>query len=137
MAGNRFRLRTLYSSAAREMSCGLSATMTSDRGTVTGCRSICQNTTGDDFRKRYERGGCCQDTLVTYELTRAYCMDSVPVVLDWILEVHDYGERFRGKTDQSGNHSTPFCHSYDDWNTITCVCQPGMESSPTLSRYAN
>ncbi|XP_008229496.1 PREDICTED: wall-associated receptor kinase-like 3 [Prunus mume] len=153
------------------VSCGLSATMTSDRGTVTGCRSICQNTTGGDFRNCYERvGGCCQDTLVTYERTRDFTieipsnsstsyptddckyaflvetnwfdsllnfrevkdMDSVPVVLDWILEVHDYGERFRGKTDQSGNHSTPFCNSYDDWNTITCVCRPGMEGNPYL-----
>ncbi|XP_034217327.1 wall-associated receptor kinase-like 5 [Prunus dulcis] len=26
-------------------------------------------------------------------------MDSVPVVLDWILNVHDYGERFREKPD--------------------------------------
>ncbi|CAL9029146.1 unnamed protein product [Prunus brigantina] len=58
-------------------------------------------------------------------------MYNVPVVLDWILNVHDYGERFRGKTNQSGNHSsTPVCSSYR--NTMSCACQPGMEGNPYL-----
>ncbi|CAB4309823.1 unnamed protein product [Prunus armeniaca] len=59
-------------------------------------------------------------------------MDSVPVLLYLILNVQDYGERFRGKTDQSGNQSTPFCNSYDDRNTMICACQPGMEGNPYL-----
>ncbi|CAL8156131.1 unnamed protein product [Prunus armeniaca] len=59
-------------------------------------------------------------------------MDRVPVVLDWILNVHDYGERFRVKTDRSGNHSTPFCNGYDDRNTMICTCQSGMEGNPYL-----
>ncbi|VVA26213.1 PREDICTED: wall-associated [Prunus dulcis] len=64
-------------------------------------------------------------------------MDSVPVVLDWILNVHDYGERFREKPDLTGNQSTPFCTSNYDftWYNRTrmiCICPPGMEGNPYL-----
>ncbi|VVA40727.1 PREDICTED: wall-associated, partial [Prunus dulcis] len=64
-------------------------------------------------------------------------MDSVPVVLDWILNVHDYGERFREKPDLTGNQSIPFCTSNYDftWYNRTrmiCICPPGMEGNPYL-----
>ncbi|KAL6279839.1 hypothetical protein ACE6H2_016720 [Prunus campanulata] len=154
------------------VSCDLFATVNSDHGIVAGCGSICQkNKTHRDNGNCYDGIDCCQDTLVTYELTSGFTieipsnsstsypmddckyaflvetnwfqsvlnfrevkdMDSVPVVLDWILNAHDYGERFRGKTDQSGNHSTPFCNSYDEQrNTMICACQPGMEGNPYL-----
>ncbi|ONI06295.1 hypothetical protein PRUPE_5G051600 [Prunus persica] len=67
-------------------------------------------------------------------------MDSVPVVLDWMLNVDDYGERFsegfREKPDLTGNQSTPFCTndstSQYNRNTMTCICPPGMEGNPYL-----
>ncbi|PQM34477.1 wall-associated receptor kinase-like 3 [Prunus yedoensis var. nudiflora] len=152
------------------VSCGLSATLTSDHGTVRECGSICQNNTNSDFGNCHGID-CCEDILPKAELSSAFSikiqsnsstsdpkgdckyaflveedwlmfnssnfrdvkhMDNVPVVLDWILNAHDYGERFRGKTDQSGNQSTPFCNSYDDRNTMICACQPGMEGNPYL-----
>ncbi|PQQ07884.1 wall-associated receptor kinase-like 3 [Prunus yedoensis var. nudiflora] len=54
------------------VSCDLFATVTADHGTVASCRSICQNTRGGDFRNCYESIGCCQDTLVTHELTSGF-----------------------------------------------------------------
>ncbi|XP_021811288.1 putative wall-associated receptor kinase-like 11 [Prunus avium] len=64
-------------------------------------------------------------------------MDSVPVVLDWMLNVHDYGERFsegfREKPDLTDNQSTPFCtRNWYNRNTMICDCPPGMEGNPYL-----
>ncbi|KAI5327875.1 hypothetical protein L3X38_027271 [Prunus dulcis] len=70
-------------------------------------------------------------------------MDSVPVVLDWMLNVYDYGERFsegfREKPDLTGNQSTPFCTSnisnstsQYNRNMMTCICPPGTEGNPYL-----
>ncbi|PQQ05594.1 wall-associated receptor kinase-like 1 isoform X2 [Prunus yedoensis var. nudiflora] len=157
------------------VSCDLFALMSSDHGTVAGCRSICRNTTGGDFGTCYEGIDCCEGFLPRYELTNfsieipsdpmGHCkyaflvdysfvnnltnfqdvkdMDSVTVVLDWMLNVHDYGERFsegfREKSDPTGNQSTPFCTSNIsdstyryNWNAMICACQPGMEGNPYL-----
>ncbi|CAB4309820.1 unnamed protein product [Prunus armeniaca] len=72
-------------------------------------------------------------------------MGSVPVVLDWILNVHDYGERFsqrfREKPDLTDNQSTPLCtnistSSYDltryNRTRMICACPPGLEGNPYL-----
>ncbi|BBN67860.1 wall associated kinase-like 1, partial [Prunus dulcis] len=159
------------------VSCGLYATVTSDHGTIVGCRSICQNTTGGDFGNCYEDNGCCQNTLGTHEYSSSLTieissnsskmsdpmgdckyaflvdkdwfennltsfqdlkdMGSVPVVLDWMLNVHDYGERFRDKPDPTGNQSSPFCtHGFigvlTSEHILSCDCQPGMEGNPYL-----
>ncbi|KAI5327866.1 hypothetical protein L3X38_027262 [Prunus dulcis] len=157
------------------VSCGLYATVTSDHGTIAGCRSICQNTTGGDFGNCYEGNGCCQDTLGTNALSGSLTieisssskmsdpmgdckyaflvdedwfvknfknfqdlkdMGSVPVVLDWMLNVHDYGERFREKPNLTVNQSTPICtRSTSDLTSepiLICDCPRGTEGNPYL-----
>ncbi|KAI5327869.1 hypothetical protein L3X38_027265 [Prunus dulcis] len=66
-------------------------------------------------------------------------MDNVPVVLDWILNAHDYGERFREKPDLTGNYSTPICRrnnvtltSRHNRTSMNCRCKLGMEGNPYL-----
>ncbi|XP_021801791.1 wall-associated receptor kinase-like 1 [Prunus avium] len=65
-------------------------------------------------------------------------MGSVPVVLDWMLNEHDYAERFREKPDLTGNQSTPSCNSNSDLTyrynrgSIICRCPPGTEGNPYL-----
>ncbi|CAL2259007.1 unnamed protein product [Prunus armeniaca] len=66
-------------------------------------------------------------------------MDNVPVVLDWILNAHDYGERFREKPDLTGNYSTPICRrnnvtltSLYNRTSMICRCKLGMEGNPYL-----
>ncbi|ONI06291.1 hypothetical protein PRUPE_5G051200 [Prunus persica] len=153
--------------------CDLFARMRSDHGPVAGCGSICQNNADGDYDNCNEGNGCCQGTLLTYELTNLSIeipsnsstksdpmgdckyaflvdhnwfannltfrdvkdMDSVPVVLDWMLNVHDYGERFREKPDLTdANQSTSLCTSNNDYNgtIMICVCPPGMEGNPYL-----
>ncbi|BFG31208.1 hypothetical protein CerSpe_174820 [Prunus speciosa] len=64
-------------------------------------------------------------------------MDSVPVVLDWMLNVHDYGERFsegfREKPDLPDNQSIPFCtRNWYNRSTMICDCPRGTEGNPYL-----
>ena len=63
-------------------------------------------------------------------------MGSVPVVLDWILNEHDYGERFREKSDLTGNQSTPSCIRSTSELTnkpiLICDCPWGTEGNPYL-----
>ncbi|XP_021811291.1 wall-associated receptor kinase-like 1 [Prunus avium] len=162
------------------VSCGLSATLTSDHGTVAECGSICRNNTNSNFRNCLGGIDCCRRILpITWDRRKhssafsieiqysnsstsdpmgdcnyAFLveekwllinlsnvrdvkhMDNVPVVLDWILIAHDYGERFRENPDLTGNHSTPLCTrnwtSWGDWATMICACQSGMEGNPYL-----
>ncbi|PQQ12659.1 wall-associated receptor kinase-like 3 [Prunus yedoensis var. nudiflora] len=161
------------------VSCGLSATLTSDHGTVAECGSICRNNTNRNFRNCLGGIDCCRRTLpntwdrrkhssafsikiqsnsstsdpmgncnyaflVEEEWLRINLSnvrdvkhrDNVPVVLDWILNAHDYGERYRENPDLTGNHSTPLCTrnltSWGDRTTMICACQSGMEGNPYL-----
>ncbi|PQQ04402.1 wall-associated receptor kinase-like 1 isoform X2 [Prunus yedoensis var. nudiflora] len=92
------------------------------------------------------KGDCKYAFLVDYywfknNLTKD--MDSVPVVLDWMLNVDKYreifSEGFREKSDPNRNQSTPFCTSnISDWTTrynpkaLICTCPSGTDGNPYL-----
>ncbi|CAL9029149.1 unnamed protein product [Prunus brigantina] len=145
--------------------CDLLARMSSDYGPVAECWSICNTTDGDngpcydDNLPRYEltnfsideiplnsstsdaKGDCKCAFLVDEYWFVSYFrdvkdMDSVPVVLDWMLNVHDYGERFRENPDLTGNQSTPICTLSTSELTnkpiLICDCPWGTEGNPYL-----
>ncbi|ONI06293.1 hypothetical protein PRUPE_5G051400 [Prunus persica] len=123
------------------VSCDLFVRVSSDHETVAGCQSICRNTTGDDYNNCYE--DWFENNLTNFQDLKD--MGSVPVVLDWISNVHNYGERFserfRENPDLTGNQSTPFCTNISTSSSdltrynrtrMICACPPGLEGNPYL-----